>query len=202
MALKFTNIAATTAAVTNRIVTSTDMKVGAYTIANASPVWSGGALITVGVTAGDTADTMGTVVIVGKGLHGEALTETLTPVAGSTVTGTKFFRSVTSATGVDWVVDAVESTADDIVIGVAAGSYVARGGGLLHSVIVNNAVAAAIVISDSAGTILTVPASQAAGSEFLMGPLPWSGFLKVATTSTNDVTVIHTPGVPTSYAMA
>lgn len=198
---KATNIAATTAAVTNRIVASANMKVGAYTIANASPVWAGGALITATATAGDTADTMGTLAVVGKDLFGLPLTETLTPVAGSTVTGTKIFRSVTSVTGAGWVIDAVEATNDTIVVGVAAGSYAATGGGRVHSVIVNNSVAATIVISDSTGTLLTVPASQAAGTEYLLD-LPYSGFLKIATTDTNDVTVIHTPGVPTSYAMA
>jgi hypothetical protein len=198
---KSTNIAATTAAVTNRIVASANMKVGAYTIANASPVWAGGAFITCAATAVNTADTMGTLVVVGKGLHGEALTETLTPVAGSTVTGTKAFRSVTSVTGAGWAIDGVEAGNDTIVVGVAAGSIAAVGGGSVHSVIVNNSVAAAITISDSTGTLHTVPASQAAGTEYVLD-LPWSGFLKIATTSTNDVTVVHTPGVPTTYAMA
>lgn len=200
-AYKYTNTAATTAAVTNRIVASANLKVGAYTIANASPVWSGGAFITATVTTVDTADTVGTLVLVGKGLHGEAVTETLTLVQGGAVTSSKVFRSITSATGAGWVIDAVEGTPDTIVVGVAAGSIAARGGGSIHSVIVNNAVAAAIVISDSGGTILTVPASQAAGSEFILD-VPYSGFLKVATTSTNDVTIIHTPGVPSTYAMA
>src|SRR5690349_8473363 len=150
-AYKSTNIAATTAAVTNRIVASANMKVGAYTVANASPVWAGGAFITCTATAAGTADTMGTLVVVGKGLHGEALTETLTPVAGSTVTGTKAFRSVTSVTGAGWAIDGVEAQNDTIVVGVAAGSLAAVGGGLVHSVIVNNSVAAAITISDSTG---------------------------------------------------
>ena len=39
MGFKSTNIAATTAAVANRLVASANMKVGDYTIANASPVW-------------------------------------------------------------------------------------------------------------------------------------------------------------------
>lgn len=202
MPFKYTNTAATTAAVTNRIVASTNMKVGAYTVANGGvPVWSGGAFITVAATAGDTADTMGTIALVGKGLHGEAVTETLAPVAGSIVTSTKVFRSVTSVTGAGWVIDGAEATNDTIVVGVAAGSIAARGGGLLHSVIVNNAVAAAITISDAGGTIATIPASQAAGTEYVYD-LPWSGWLKVATTSTNDVTLVHTAGVPLTYAMA
>lgn len=198
---KSTNIAATTAAVTNRFLESVNMQVGAYTLDNTTPVWAGGCLVTVTATAVGTADTMGTVVIVGKDLHGQALTETLTPVAGSTVTGTKVFRSLTSATGAGWVIDAVEGTEDTIVIGCAAGSYAAVGGGLLHSIVMNNSVAATVVLSDSTGTLFTIPASQAAGTEYIYD-IPWSGFLKIATTSTNDVTVVHSPGVPNSYAMA
>jgi hypothetical protein len=194
-----TNIAATTAAVTNRIVASANMKVGTYTIANASPVWAGGAYITVTHTqVGGVTDTLGTIVVVGKGLHGEAVTDTITPLDGTVATSTKVFRSVTSVTGVGWVID---TTADTIVVGVAAGSIAAIGGGMIRSVIVNNAVAAAIVLSHSGGTIQTIPASQAAGTEYQLD-LPWSGFLKIATTSTNDVTVVHTPGVPSTYAMA
>ena len=195
---KSTNIAATTAAVADRIVTSANMKVGAYTIANASPVWAGGALITVTHSqVGGVTDTLGTIVLVGKDLHGQALTETITPLDGTVATGTKVFRSITTATGVGWVINTGNDT---ITIGVAAGSYAAVRGGLLHSVIVNNSVAATIVLSDSSGTLFTIPASQAAGTEYLYN-IPYSGFLKIATTSTNDVTAVHTPGVPT-YAMA
>ena len=197
---KFTNIAATTATVANRIVAVANMKVGTYTIANGGvPVWAGGFLLTLThAEVGGGVDTLGTVVVVGKDLHGNAITETLTPVADSVVTGAKVFRSVTSATGVGWVIGTGNDT---ISIGVAAGSYAAWGGGLLHSVTVNNTVAAAITVSDSSGTIATIPASQAAGTAYIYD-LPWSGFLKIATTSTNDVTVVHTPGVPSSYAMA
>ena len=194
-----TNIAASTAAVTNRIIASANMKVGTYTIANASPVWAGGALITVTHTqVGGVTDTLGTIAVVGKDLHGNAISETITPLDGTVATGLKVFRSVTSVTGAGWIIDTGNDT---IVVGVAAGSYAAAGGGLLHSVVVNNAVAAAIVVSDAAGTIATIPASQAAGTEYVYD-VPWSGFLKVATTSTNDVTVVHSPGVPLLYAMA
>ena len=51
------------------------------------------------------------------------------------------------------------------------------------------------------GTIVTVPASQAAGTYYNLGGVDYSGFLKVATTSTNDVTVFHSPTVP-DYATA
>src|SRR3954468_16386339 len=105
MGLGFTNTAATTAAVANRFVTSTNMKVGTYTIANASPVWSGGCLVTLThATVAAGTDTLGTVVIVGTDLGGATQTETLTPVADSVVTGTKIFRTVVSATGAGWVI--------------------------------------------------------------------------------------------------
>jgi hypothetical protein len=198
MANVYHNLAATTAAVTNRIVTSTNMVVGTYTIANASPVWSGGALITLTHTTATGADTLGTVTLVGKDLAGQTITEVLTPVADSTVTSTKIFRSVTSATGAGWVINGGNDT---IVIGVAAGDYMAGSGGVLHALVINVAAAATVVISDKQGTIATIPASQAAGTEFIYD-VGFTGFLKVATTSTNDVTVIHSGTVPTAYATA
>jgi hypothetical protein len=199
---KSTNIAATTAAVANRLVTTANMKVGAYTLANTTAVWAGGFKVSVThTTVTVTADTLGTIDFVGKDLHGNAVTETVTPVAGTAALGTKVFKSMTSITGVGWVIDAVEGTEDTIVIGVQAGSFAAVGGGLLHTLTINNVVAAAVTLSDASGTIATIPASQAAGTEYIYD-LPWSGFLKIATTSTNDVTMIHSPGVPSSYAMS
>ena len=195
-----TNIAATTAAVTNRLVASANMKVGTYTLANGGvAVWQGGFLCTVTHSqVGGVTDTLGTVVFVGKDLFGLPLTETLTPVSASTVTGSKIFRSVTSVTGVGWVINTGNDT---IVAGVAAGSYAGQGGGHLWSVTVNNAVATLITISHGGGTIAVIPASQAAGTEYIYD-LPYSGYLKIATTDTNDVTAVHTLGVPSSYAMA
>lgn len=200
-AYKSTNIAATTAAVTNRLVASTNMKVGAYTVANSGlAVWQGGFLVTCAMTAVNTADTPGTIVFVGKDLHGQAITETLTPIAGTPVTGTKVFKSVTSITGAGWAIDGVEAGNDTIVCGVAAGSYAAVGGGTLRSIVVNTTAAAAVTVSDASGTIATLKASIAEGVYTF--DVPWSGYLKVATTSTNDVTLIHTSGVPNTYAMA
>jgi len=103
------------------------------------------------------------------------------------------FRTVTSATSVGWV---AVSTADTIVIGCAAGNIAVGSGGSLGGILVNNAVAAAVVVSDARGTIVTVPASQAAGTYYNLGGVDFSGFLKVATTSTNDVTVFHTSTFP------
>lgn len=193
MGLKPSNTAATTAAVTNRFVASTDMSLTTYTIANASPVWAGGCLVTVTHTTVAGADTLGTITIVGTNLGGATQTETITPLAGTVATGTKVFRTVTSATSVGWV---AVSTADTLVIGCAAGNYVASSSGALGGVLVNNAVAAAVTISDAAGTIMTIPASQAAGTYYNLQGVDFVGFLKVATTSTNDVTVFHTGTIP------
>ena len=99
----------------DRIVTSANMKVGAYTVAAQPDIPRN---VTVTVTAGDTADTMGTVVVVGTDINGNALTETITPVAGSTVAGTKAFKTVTSVTGAGWVIDGSEGTNDTITVGV------------------------------------------------------------------------------------
>ena len=98
----------------NKIVTSTNMKVGAYTIA-AQPVSP--AKISVFVTAADTADTMGTIVIVGTDEFGNAQTETVTPIAGATACTTGTFSTITSVTGAGWVIDGAECSNDTIIVG-------------------------------------------------------------------------------------
>jgi len=100
--------------VANKIVTSTNMKVGAYTIA-AQPVAP--CLLSVKNTVVDTADTMGTITFVGTDINGDVLTEVVTPVADTTVYTTNEFASVTSATGAGWVIGGI--TEDTIIIGVA-----------------------------------------------------------------------------------
>jgi hypothetical protein len=194
----WTNTAATTAAVTNRFVVSVNMKVGAYTIANASPVWSGGCLVTIThTTVAAGTDTLGTITIVGTDLAGAVISEVMTPLADSTATSTKIFRTVTSATGAGWV---IAGGNDTIVIGVAAGNIAAGSMGSLGGVLVNNTVAAAVTISDGTRTIMVIPSSQAAGTYYNLHNVDFSAYLKVATTSTNDVTVFHTPTLPSSYA--
>jgi hypothetical protein len=193
----FTNTAASTAAVTNRFVVSTNMSLTPYTIANASPVWSGGCLVTVAHTTVAGTDTLGTMTLVGTDIRGAAQSETITPVADSTVTSTKVYRTVTSLTSIGWV---AVSTADTIICGCAAGNVAAAGQGTLAGVLVNNLVATAFSVADASRTIITVPASQAAGTFYLLN-VDFGGHLKVLTTSTNDVTVIHTGTGPSSYAV-
>jgi hypothetical protein len=198
MGLTYTNTAATTAAVANRFVTSTNMANGAYTLANTTPVWSGACFVTVTHTeVGGGVDTLGTITIVGRDLSGQTRTEVITPLNGTVATGVVPFRTLVSATQAGWVIGTGNDT---IVIGCAAGSIACGSGGSLGGILVNNSVAASIAISDAAGTIVTVPASQAAGTYYNLQGVDFSGFLKVATTSTNNVTVFHTPTQPQTYA--
>jgi len=96
------------------IVTSTNMKVGSYTVAAQPEVPRN---ITVTATAGATADTPGTVTITGTNYDDEVISEVITPVAGSAVAGTKAFKSVTTVVGAGWAIDAVEGTNDTIKVG-------------------------------------------------------------------------------------
>lgn len=97
----------------DRIVTSANMQVGAYTIA-ADPDIPRNVTVT-HTQVGGVTDTLGTIVFVGTNINDEVITETLTPSDGATVSGTKAFKTVTSATGVGWVIDTTEDT---ITIGV------------------------------------------------------------------------------------
>jgi hypothetical protein len=196
----FTNTAASTAAVTNRFVTSVNMANGAYTIANASPTWSGGCLVTATVTANTGNDTVGTLALVGTGLDGRPLTETLTLVAAGTATSSKVFRTITSATQAGWVINGGNDT---IVVGCAAGNVAVGSTGKLFGVLINNTVAAAATVSDASRTIITIPASQAAGTfyEFADDGVDFGGRLTVSTTSTNDITVFHSGTLPDAYAL-
>lgn len=84
-------------------VTSANMKVGAYTLAKTAPD-TGARNVTVTQTAVGAEDTNGTIVVVGTDLAGDAISETLTPNAGVTVAGAKAFATITSITGVGWVI--------------------------------------------------------------------------------------------------
>lgn len=98
----------------DRIVTVTDMIVGAYTVANASA--AGGVALNVTVTHADAGltDTLGTIDVVGTDICDQVLTETITPGANATVQGLRAFKTVISVTGVDWVTN---GAADQITVG-------------------------------------------------------------------------------------
>lgn len=199
MGMTFTNTAASTAAVTNRFVVSVNMANGAYTVANPSPTWSGGCLVTATITGVTGNDTAGTLTIVGTGVNGQPLTEVLTLTAGTGGTSTKVFRTVTSLTQAGWVINGGNDT---IVVGCAAGNVVCGSSGQIGGVLVNNSVAAAVTISDASRTLITIPASQAAGTYYPFNAgIDFAGRLVVSTTSTNDVTVFHTGTLPDSMAL-
>jgi hypothetical protein len=200
MGYTFTNTAATTAAVTNRYVTSTNMKVGAYTLANTTPVWAGAGLVTVTHTeVGGGVDTLGTIAIVGVDLAGQVRSESIVPVNGTTATGLIPFRTITSVTGVGWVIGTGNDT---IVVGVAAGNIACGTSGQLAGVLVNNAVATLVTIKDGTKTIMVIPASQAAGTYYSFGVMgvDVGTNLTVLTTNTNDITVFHTATLPSVWS--
>ena len=183
----YTGISASTAAVTNRFVASTNMVNAAYTIANASPPWQGGCFVVATITGVTGNDTPGTITIVGTGLNGQPVTEVLALVAGASATSANVFKTITSITQAGWVINGGNDT---IVIGCAAGAIVANGNGKLYAVVVNTTAASAVILSDSARTIATLKASIAEG-HYIYGPgLDFVGYLKVSTTGANDITVI------------
>jgi len=94
-----------------RAVSSANMKVGTYTIANQPDVPRN---VSVTHTAVSTVDTLGTVTFVGTDYTGASLTEVITPSNGTVVNGTKAFKTITSITGAGWVAG---STADTITAG-------------------------------------------------------------------------------------
>ena len=95
------------------IVTSANMKVGAYTVA-AQP--STPSRISASVTAVGADDTMGTLAIVGTDSSGNALSETIVPIADDIVYTTNYFATVTSVTGAGWVIGEGNDT---ITVGVS-----------------------------------------------------------------------------------
>jgi hypothetical protein len=107
------NLGAPILADVDRIVTTANMRVGTYTIA-ASPDIPRNITVT-HTQVGGVTDTLGTIDFVGTDIDDNALTETITPLDATIAVGTKAFKTITSATGVGWVIDTVEDT---ITIGV------------------------------------------------------------------------------------
>jgi hypothetical protein len=116
----------------NRIVISTDMIVGDYTIDEASA--AGGVALNVTVTnvVVDAADTMGTIDIVGTDIDDQVITESITPAADATVQGTQAFKTVDHVTGVGWVIDSVD---DEDQIEVGFGELIGLPDMLLHDTV-------------------------------------------------------------------
>lgn len=100
----------------DRIVTTANMKVGAYTIA-AQPDIARNITVT-HTQVGGVTDTLGTITVVGTNILGEDISEILTVEENDAAIGTKAFKTVTSITGAGWVINTV---ADTITVGV--GNY-------------------------------------------------------------------------------
>jgi archaellum component FlaF (FlaF/FlaG flagellin family) len=95
----------------NRIVTTTNMKVGAYTIANASSADGLPRNVTCTRAVVTGADTAGTVLVTGTDVAGNVITETLIPGADTVVVaGLKAFKTVTSVVGAGWVINTGNDT--------------------------------------------------------------------------------------------
>ena len=97
----------------DRIVTTVDMKVGAYTVA-AQPDVPRNITVSQTIVATGT-DTPGTITVVGTNYNGEAISEVIIPSAGNVVAGAKAFKTVVSVTGAGWV---IAGGNDTITIGV------------------------------------------------------------------------------------
>ena len=157
--------------VANKIVTSTNMQLGAYTFAD-QPIVP--ALLSVLATGVAGNDTMGTITFVGTDIYDQPLTEVVIPIAGTTVYTNNMFKSVTSATGAGWVIN---GTNDTLVIGVAG--IVAPTGFYFSSLIVT---AAAVV------------ASQTNVSGFVAAPLNTLASLAVTTYPIKSTAIALTSG--------
>ena len=116
----------------NWVVTSTNMIVGAYTVANASP--AGGIALNVTVTHATVVggDTLGTIDIVGTDIDDQVLLETITPGADATVQGVRAFKTVTSVTGVGWI---IEAPGNEDTIEIGTGELIGLPDYLLHDTV-------------------------------------------------------------------
>lgn len=91
------------------------MKVGDYTLSAQPDVPRN---VTVTHTSVGTTDTLGTITVTGTDVNDEVISEEITPVADSAVSGLKAFKTITAVTGDGWVIDGVEATADTVIVGV------------------------------------------------------------------------------------
>lgn len=180
-----THLAAATAAVANQFVVSTNMIVGAYSVANGGAMPTAGARrVTVTHTAVGAADTLGTIVVVGTSLNNTVITDTITPLNGTTATGVLYFATVTSITGVGWVINAGNDT---ITAGCDSRVVVADGSGLWHAININTTAAGAVTIKDATGTIAVLKASIAEGN--YLYDVVFAAFLEIVLAAASDVTI-------------
>jgi hypothetical protein len=182
--------AAAITAVANRFVTTTNMKVGAYTVANASSADGTARTVRITVTKNIENDTMGTITVVGTDVHGKAQTEVIIPNNGDTSGGVKdgvlAFQTVTSITGAGWVSG---GSIDTIVIGTSTTVGIANKTGTLHTVTITSTVASIVTIADSLGTIAVLKASIA--EQTLTYNCLFVGWLTITPAGATDLTATY-----------
>jgi len=203
MGYTFTHISAAPTGDANGYLISVAMKNGAYVLDALTPAY-GARHVTCTRTrngAGGSEDTPGTLTIVGKDLSGQTISEVLIPGAHTVVvTGTKFFSSISSATGAGWVRDAGVGSEDTLEIGWDAVNAVAVGGGTFHGIVVNTTAAGVITVTVDGATLAVLPVSVAVG---FYGPYDVAySTLRVETAAASDITVIHSGSMPSTYAMS
>jgi hypothetical protein len=192
----YTNLSAANAADADRFLLSVDMKVGAYVLDQTTIGTQGARHVTVTRTVVEAADTPGTIVLVGRDLSGQTISETVAVGGdGIAVPTVKWFASLISATGVGWV---TAGAADTITIGYGADILVLGGVGRLHAIVVNTTAAATIVLADAKGTIATLKASIAEGTYVYDVDV---SDLTADLNGASDVTIIHGPSLPQAYAL-
>jgi hypothetical protein len=181
----------------NRYCESQALKVGALTLTATVTPGNGARAVTCTRTVDGNADTPGTLLVTGKNLAGQTITETLIPGAHTIlVSGSKLFASITSVVGAGWVIN---GNNDTIVVGMGAEHFVSESAGTLKGILITVAAASAINVTDGARTIMILPANMAVGYyEFDVA----YGSLRVEPQGATTISVIHSPSLPTTYAMS
>ena len=192
-------ISAATSASTTRFVTTTAMKVGSFTVANAAASWvlgTVGFVVTVTHTTVATTDTLGSITVTGTDMNAKAVSEVFTPSADATVTGKMVFRTVTAVAGAGWVQGG--ATADNIAVGHSGAAYVMGSSGTVSGLLIAVTAAGTITLADGGGTFAVFGASFPVG--FYELEFDVTGFMSVALGAGSDVTIFHGPTLPTTYA--
>ena len=117
--------------------------------------------VTVTHTAVSTVDTLGTIVVVGTDYAGDALTETITPSNGVLVAGTRAFRTISSITGVGWVIQAGNDT---LVVGRGSQIGLPRALPAATGTIVGTLATAVAVKATTGGTLGNSTVTEASGN--------------------------------------
>ena len=180
---------------TDHYCASQNLKVGDLTLTATLTPGNGARIVTCTRAVDQAADTPGTLLVTGKNLASQTITETLIPGAnGILVSGSKLFASVSKVTAAGWE---IAGNNDTIIVGMGAEHFVSESAGTLKGILITVAAASAINVTDGAETIMILPASMAIGYyEFDVA----YGSLRVEPQGATTISVIHSPSLPTTYA--